>query len=219
VTAAAAAATATSGLALDQPGPESTRRGGVAPVDWPRYANMMWRAAVLVLCACESATAPDPDRQPTQPPKPAPSPSTSSPSTAPVATRAPAPAPAAVTPDLQCYYLGPKEYIRLTTDVASMTGELTRLTVGPAPYRHLKVRVVQDGGRYNLIFDGYYDDDYKPQTTASLRLTRRERLTAGRTEIAELVVFANEPRILGTGLDLHTGMMIKSPDGSYPCRR
>jgi hypothetical protein len=100
-----------------------------------------------------------------------------------------------------------------------MAGELTRIIAGPAPYRHLKVLVVQDGARYNLIFDGYYDDDYRPQTPASLRLTRTEKLIAGKTELARLVVVGSEPRLQETGLDLHTGMMVKPADGSFPCRQ
>ena len=130
-----------------------------------------------------------------------------------------APARPAGTPDLQCYYNGPKEFLRLETDVASMTGELTRVTTGPAPFRHLKVRVVREADRYNIIFDGYHDDDYKPLSPYSPRLRRTEKLIAGKTEIARLVVIANEPRLLETGLDLHTGMMIKPFDGSFPCGR
>jgi len=30
-------------------------------------------------------------------------------------------------------------------------------------------------------------------------------------------VIGSEPRLLETGLDLHTGMMIKSSDRSFPC--
>ena len=67
--------------------------------------------------------------------------------------------------------------------------------------------------------NSYYDDDYKPQTPASLRPRRTEKLIAGKTEIAQLVVVANEPRLQETGLDLHTGMMIKSSTGSFPCRK
>jgi hypothetical protein len=191
----------------------------------PRFAalQVMWTAAAVATlwaCSSESAPAPAPVSVSTpapgsaSPPVPTPAPTTP-PSPDPTPAKPPAPPPG--TPDLQCFYNGPKEYIRLKTDVASMTGELTRITAGPAPYRHLKVRVVPDGTHYNLIFDGYHDDDYKPQTPASLRPRRTEKLIAGKTEIARLVVVANEPRLQETGLDLHTGMMIARPDGSFPC--
>jgi len=99
-----------------------------------------------------------------------------------------------------------------------MAGELLRVTTGSAPYRHLKVRVVRDADHYNLVFDGYHDDDYKPLTLYSPRLARKEKLVAGKTEIGRLVVIAGEPRLLETGLDLHTGMKIKPFEGSFPCK-
>jgi hypothetical protein len=129
------------------------------------------------------------------------------------------PAGAAAAPDLQCFYNGPKEFLRLRTDVASMRGELTRVTTGPAPFRHLKVRAVQGADHYSLVFEGYHDDDYKPLSPYSPRLRRSEKLIAGKTEIARLVVIGSEPRLLETGLDLHTGMMIKPFEGSFPCGR
>src|SRR5262249_39842133 len=119
-------------------------------------------------------------------------------------------------PNLQCYYNGPKEYIRLKTDVAKMTGELERITSAAAPFRHIKVKVIADGPIYDLIFDGYYPDDYHPIASAP-RQKRTETLVAGKTEVARLVVVANKPRILGTGVDLKTGMRLAASDGSYPC--
>jgi hypothetical protein len=160
----------------------------------------VWRAFVIALVACGSSAEPAPEPAPVPKPKPPLPP--------------PVPDPPK-QPDLQCYYYGPKEWIRLRTD-AAMTGELERVTVGPAPYRHLKVKVVADGPIYDLIFDSYYPDDGKPIGPAP-RQKRAEALVAGKTEVARLVVVANKPRILGTGIDLHEGMMLAATDGSYPC--
>jgi hypothetical protein len=167
-----------------------------------RYHQRVWRAVVIVLVACGSSAEPAPTPTPEPKPKPPLPP--------------PVPDPPK-QPDLQCYYYGPKEWIRLKTDTAKMTGELDRVTVGPAPVRHLKVKVVADGPIYDLIFDGYYPDDYKPLRESAPRQKRPETLVVGKSEVARLVVVANKPRILGTGVDLHTGMMLASPDGSYPC--
>jgi hypothetical protein len=160
------------------------------------------RALVIALVACGSSAAPEPE------PPPAPKPSPPLP---------PPPPDPPTQPNLQCYYNGPKELIRLKTDLPTMTGELERMTGGPAPFRHLKVKVVADGPIYDLIFDSYYPDDYQPLTPQSPRLRRKETLVAGKSEVARLVVVANEARILGTGVDLATGMTERSTDGSYPC--
>jgi len=163
----------------------------------------MWRAFAIALVACGSSA--DPAPEPT--PKPAPTP------------KAPLPPPLPdppTPPNLQCYYNGPKEYIRLRTDTATMVGELERITASKAPFRHIRVKLVADGPIYDLIFDSYYPDDYKPINSAP-RQKRTEALVAGKTEVARLVVVANKPRILGTGVDLHTGMWLAAADGSYPC--
>jgi len=122
------------------------------------------------------------------------------------------------TPDLDCYVNGPKEYIKIVTDKATMTGLLSRLTTGPVPDREIRYRAIADGNdAFDLVFDGYAPGDY-------VRMSRnppsppREKLTKHKSVIARIAVVNGHSRLfVDREVDLGSGMRIPPESGSYPC--
>lgn len=120
--------------------------------------------------------------------------------------------------DLQCYFNGAKEYIRIKTDVVAMTGTLERITAGPVPDRVIKYRVVTESPQsYQLVFESYGPGDYHRMRRGPT--APREKLTAGKSIVARVVVAGLHSRIEGVEVDLITGMQHRLPAGvmSYPC--
>jgi hypothetical protein len=134
---------------------------------------------------------------------------------APVVVEVDAPPPVAA--DLQCYANGPKEYIQIRTDVATMTGTLRRLTTGPVPDRVIQYRAVADGpAAFDLVFVEYGPGDYQRMGNRK-PATPREKLKPGESVIARVQVVGRRSRIFSRDVDLHTGMTVQEPDHSYPC--
>jgi hypothetical protein len=163
----------------------------------------MIRWALLVVAACESDRTPPPT--PIVPtPIDAASPDATTPDAPPLAA------------DLQCYFNGAKEYIRIKTDLATMTGLLERITTGPVPDRTIKYRVVADSQTsFELVFQGYGPGDN--QRTGNRPSPKREVMTAGKSVIARVASAGSYSRIYEREVDLHTGMQHQTADHSFPC--
>ena len=166
-------------------------------------------AGVVMIVACSS-----PSSSPTPSDKPAP--------VAAPAVRPPLPArPAratATTPDLQCDVLGPKEYIKITTDKTKLTGELIRKSGARAiPTRHILYRAVASDDAYDLVFDGYGAGDYV-HSRGEPTWRPREQLTKGTSVIARIAGVNGTSRLfVDRDVDLVTGMVAPPEAGSYGC--
>lgn len=136
----------------------------------------------------------------------------------PSSTLAPAPRVPPGTPDLDCFANGPKEYIKIVTDKATMTGLLSRLTTRPVPDRQIRYRAIADGNdAFDLLFDGYAPGDYV-RTSRNPPSPPREKLTKHKSVIARIAVVNGHSRLfVDREVDLGSGMTVAPESGSYPC--
>jgi hypothetical protein len=140
------------------------------------------------------------------------------PSASPPSTPAPPPRVPPGTPDLDCFANGPKEYIKIVTDKATMTGLLSRLTTTPVPDRKIRYRAIADGNdAFDLVFEGYAPGDYV-RTSRNPPSPPREKLTKQKSIIARIAVVNGHSRLfVDREVDLANGMRVPPENGSYPC--
>jgi hypothetical protein len=158
----------------------------------------------LLLAACETAeTAPAPPPVPPPPVDAAPPPVDA--------------APPAIA-NLDCYVSGPKEYTKLATDPATMTGVLDQITTGKHPGRHIKYAVRPEGpGTYALVFDSYLEGDYRFMFRKYPGIPPRENMQKGKSIIARVFLRDSHTFMVGVDADLATAMSPKWPGNEMPC--
>jgi hypothetical protein len=180
------------------------------------YMRTAW-LVVLLACGTPARDHVPPENDPAQKPVP-PAPADAAVPSAPPPRVTPVRVPPG-TPDLDCFANGPKEYIRIVTDKATMTGVLSRLTTRPVPDRRIQYRAVADGtDAFDLVFDGYAPGDYV-RTSRTPPSPPREKLTRGKSIIARVAVVNGASRLfVDREVDLGRGMIVPPDGGSYPCR-
>jgi len=134
---------------------------------------------------------------------------------------APAPVDAADPPavaNLDCYVSGGKEYTRIKTDPATLTGVLDTLTTGPVPSRHIKYKVRAEGpGTYALVFDGYAPGDYQWIMRNPPRIKPRETIVVGKSIVARVFLRGSHTFMVGVDVDLAAFNRRQWPANEMPC--
>ncbi len=160
---------------------------------------------LVLLAACETAES-TPAPLPVPPPPPV--------------DAAPPPvdaAPPAVA-NLDCYVAGSKEYTKLDTDPATMTGVLDQITTGKHPGRHIKYTVRPEGpGTYALVFDGYAKGDYEFMFHKYPGIPPREKMEKGKGIIARVYLRDSHTFMVGVDVDLTTAHSRTWANNEMPC--